>query len=38
MAFARVVSFEGVDSDRVAEMTRQIEGDPRPDDIPATRH
>lgn len=36
MAFARVVSFEGVDSDRVAEVRRQIESQPRPDDIPAT--
>jgi len=36
MAFARVVSFEGVDSDRVAQVASEIENDPRPDDIPAT--
>jgi hypothetical protein len=36
MAFARVVAFEGVDGDRVAEVTSEIENDPRPDDIPAT--
>ena len=36
MAFARVVSFEGVDSDRIAEVKSQIENDPRPEDIPAT--
>ena len=36
MAFARVVSFEGVDGDRVAQVKSQIENDPQPDDIPAT--
>jgi hypothetical protein len=36
MAFARVVSFEGVDADRVAQVASEIENDPRPDDIPAT--
>jgi hypothetical protein len=36
MAFARVVSFEGVDGDRVAQVKSQIENDPRPDDVPAT--
>ncbi len=36
MAFARVVSFEGVDRERVAQVKSQIENDPRPDDIPAT--
>ena len=36
MAFARVVSFEGVNSDRVAQVASEIENDPRPDDIPAT--
>jgi hypothetical protein len=36
MAFARVVSFEGVDSDRVAQVASEIENDPQPDDIPAT--
>ncbi|HZB22381.1 MAG TPA: hypothetical protein VE444_00925 [Gaiellaceae bacterium] len=36
MALARVVSFEGVGKDRMAEMHRQMSEDPRPDDIPAT--
>jgi hypothetical protein len=36
MAIARVVSFEGVGTDRMAEMKRDIEGDRRPDEIPAT--
>ena len=36
MAFARVVSFEGVNNDRIAEVKSQIDNDPRPDDIPAT--
>jgi hypothetical protein len=36
MAFARVVSFEGVNADSVAQVKSQIENDPRPDDIPAT--
>lgn len=36
MAFARVVSFEGVDGDRVAQVASEIENDPWPDDIPAT--
>ena len=36
MAVARVVTFEGVDGDRVAELKAQIESDPRPDEIPAT--
>ena len=36
MAFARVVSFEGVNADRVAQVASEIENDPRPDDIPAT--
>jgi hypothetical protein len=35
MALARVVSFDGVSSDRMAEMQREMEGDERPDDIPA---
>jgi len=34
MALARVVSFDGVDSDRVEEMKGRIGGGP-PDDIPA---
>ncbi len=36
MAVARVVTFEGVDDVRVAELKAQIESDPRPDEIPAT--
>jgi len=36
MAFARVVAFEGVNADRVAEVKSRIEDEPRPDDVPAT--
>ena len=36
MALARAVTFEGVDSNRMAELSKEIENDPRPDDIPAT--
>lgn len=36
MAIARAVTFEGVDSSRMADLSREIENDPRPDDIPAT--
>ena len=36
MALARAVTFEGVDSQRMAELTKVIANDPRPDDIPAT--
>jgi hypothetical protein len=35
MAIARVVTFDGVDSDRMAEMQREMEGGDRPDDVPA---
>ena len=35
MAFARVVSFDGVNSDRMAEMQREMEGGDRPDNVPA---
>jgi hypothetical protein len=35
MALARVVSFDGVDSDRMAEMQREMEGSERPEDVPA---
>ena len=35
MALARVVSFEGVSSDRMAEMQREMEGSERPDEVPA---
>lgn len=36
MALARAVTFEGVDSQHMAELAKQIQNDPRPDDIPAT--
>jgi hypothetical protein len=35
MALARVVSFDGVNSDRMAEMQREMEGGERPDNVPA---
>jgi hypothetical protein len=35
MALARVVSFDGVNSDRIAEMQREMEGSERPDAVPA---
>ena len=35
MALARVVSFDGVSSDRIAEMQREMEGNERPDNVPA---
>ena len=35
MALARVVSFDGVTSERVAEMQREMEGSERPEDVPA---
>jgi hypothetical protein len=36
MALARVVAFDGVDSERMAQMRQEMEGGDRPDDIPAT--
>ena len=36
MALARVVAFDGVDSERIAQMRQEMEGGDRPDDIPAT--
>ena len=36
MALARAVTFEGVDSQHMVELSKQIENDPRPDEIPAT--
>jgi hypothetical protein len=36
MALARVVSFEGVDSERIAALKQEIESGERPSDIPAT--
>ena len=36
MALARVVSFDGVSSDRMAEMSREIEGGEPPEGMPAS--
>jgi hypothetical protein len=36
MAIARVVSFDGVDSERMAQMRQEMEGGDRPEEIPAT--
>jgi hypothetical protein len=36
MALARVVSFEGVDGERIAALKQEIESGERPSDIPAT--
>jgi hypothetical protein len=36
MALARVVSFDGVNDERIAELSRRISDEPRPDDIPAS--
>ena len=36
MALARVVTFDGVDSDRIAQMRRELEGNERPDNVPAS--
>ena len=35
MPLARVVSFDGVSSDRMAELQREIESSDRPEDVPA---
>jgi hypothetical protein len=35
MPLARVVSFDGVSSERIAEMQREMEGGERPADVPA---
>ena len=35
MAFARVVSFEGVSSERMEETQREMQNSDRPDDVPA---
>ncbi|MCW2962962.1 MAG: hypothetical protein JWO17_214 [Actinomycetia bacterium] len=35
MPLARVVSFAGVTSDRIAEMQREMEGSERPENVPA---
>jgi hypothetical protein len=36
MAFARVVTFDGVSSERAAEMQAKMNEGERPDDVPAT--
>jgi hypothetical protein len=36
MALARVVAFEGVSQDRIAELKGEIEGGERPENLPAT--
>jgi hypothetical protein len=36
MALARVVAFEGVDSERIAQMRQEMEQGERPEEIPAT--
>jgi hypothetical protein len=36
MAIARVVSFDGVSKERMDQMKQEIEGQERPEDIPAT--
>ena len=36
MALARVVGFDGVDSERISQMKQEMEQGERPDDIPAT--
>ena len=35
MALARVVTFDGVDADRMAEMQREMKGGERPEEVPA---
>ena len=35
MALERVVSFDGVSRDRIAEMQREMQEGERPDDVPA---
>ena len=35
MPLARVVSFDGVSSERMAEMQREMESSDRPDHVPA---
>jgi hypothetical protein len=36
MALARVVSFDGVTDERMAELRRRITSEPQPDDLPAS--
>jgi hypothetical protein len=35
MPLARVVSFDGVSSERMTEMQREMQGSERPDNVPA---
>ena len=35
MALARVVTFDGVDANRMREMQQEMEGQERPEDVPA---
>ena len=35
MAVARVVTFDGVSSERMAEMEREMQGSEQPDNVPA---
>ena len=35
MPLARVVSFDGVNSDRMAEMQKEMDGSERPENVPA---
>ena len=36
MALARVVTFDGVSSERMAEMQREMDSGERPENVPAT--
>jgi hypothetical protein len=36
MALARVVTFDGIDADRMAQMKQEMESGQRPDDVPAS--
>jgi hypothetical protein len=36
MAFARVVTFDGVSKERIEEVKREMEDGGRPDEVPAT--
>ena len=35
MPLARVVTFDGVSSERMADMQREMQGSERPDEVPA---
>jgi hypothetical protein len=36
VAYARAVTFEGVDRNRIDQLTKQIQEDERPEEIPAS--